>query len=92
MLDLKDLRTFVAVYELRGFARAAIALHTVQSAVSARIRKLEALLGASLFQRMHRAIEPTENGERLYRHAKRVLAEVDDLPRVVNLAAEERAA
>lgn len=91
MLDLKDLRTFVAVYEQRGFARAARVLHTVQSAVSARIRKLEAELGAELFARMHRAIEPTENGERLYRHAKRVLAEVDELPRVVNPAAERAA-
>lgn len=89
MLDLKDLQVFVTVYERRGFARAAIELHTVQSAVSARIRKLEALIEAPLFERMHRAIAPTHSGERLYRHAKRVLSDVEDLKRLVK---DERAA
>lgn len=89
MFDLKDLRFFVAVYERGGFARAAIALHTVQSAVSARIRKLELLVGGALFQRMHRGIVATGRGETLYRHAKRVLEQMQEFEKAVR---NERAA
>jgi LysR family transcriptional regulator, cell division regulator len=79
MLDLKDLRCFVSVYELRGFARAAVELHTVQSNVSARIRKLEIETGSPLFERLHRSIRPTDKGEIMYQYALRVLAEVSEL-------------
>jgi LysR family transcriptional regulator, cell division regulator len=79
MLDLKDLRCFVSVYELRGFARAAVELHTVQSNVSARIRKLEIETGSPLFERLHRSIRPTPKGEIMYQYAQRVLAEVSEL-------------
>lgn len=83
MLDLKDLRCFVAVYELRGFARAAADLNTVQSNVSTRIRKLEEEIGAPLFERLHRSIRPTPRGEIMYRYATRVLAEVLELETAV---------
>ena len=89
MFDLKDLRCFVAVYERGGFARAASALHTVQSAVSARIRRLELLVGGALFQRMHRGIVATQKGETLYRHAKRVLEQMQEFEKAVR---DERAA
>ena len=79
MLDLKDLRCFISVYELRGFARAATELGTVQSNVSARIRKLEDEIGSPLFERLHRTIRPTPKGELMYKYATRVLAEVSQL-------------
>lgn len=79
MLDLKDLRCFISVYERQGFARAAVELHTVQSNVSARIRKLEEEIGSPLFERLHRSIRPTPKGEIMYRYATRVLAEVSEL-------------
>ena len=79
LLDLKDLRCFISAYELRGFGRAATALHTAQSNVSARIHRLEQLLGSSLFERKHRSIEPTVKGDLLYRHAVRVLGEIGEL-------------
>jgi DNA-binding transcriptional LysR family regulator len=41
-LDIKDLKYFVTVYEANSFMRASISLATVQSNVSARIRRLEA--------------------------------------------------
>ena len=59
MLDLKDLRCFVSVYERKGFARAAAELGTVQSNISARVRRLEVEIGAPLFERLHRSIRPT---------------------------------
>jgi DNA-binding transcriptional LysR family regulator len=79
MLDLKDLRCFVCVYELKGFARAAAELDTVQSNISARIGRLEGEIGARLFERLHRSIRPTPKGEIMYRYATRVLAEVSEL-------------
>jgi DNA-binding transcriptional LysR family regulator len=79
MLDLKDLRCFVSVYERQGFARAAAELGTVQSNISARVRRLEVEIGAPLFERLHRSIRPTPKGELMYRYATRVLADVSEL-------------
>jgi DNA-binding transcriptional LysR family regulator len=79
MLDFKDLRCFVTVYDLQGFARAAVNLNTVQSNVSARIGRLEDEIGASLFDRLHRSIRPTEKGEIMYRYATRVLTDLSEL-------------
>jgi DNA-binding transcriptional LysR family regulator len=82
-MDIKDLRYFVAVYEEGGFARAGILLETVQSNVSARIRRLEVALGVQLFERHRRGVLATEKGEKLYRHAKRVIALLDETPTAV---------
>jgi len=79
MLDLRDLRYFVAVFEARGFGRAAAQMKVAQSNVSMRVLRLERQLGAPLFERRHRAIAPTPRGELLYRHALRVLGEVEEL-------------
>ena len=79
-MDIKDLRYFVAVYEEGGFARAGILLETVQSNVSARIRRLEVALGVQLFERHRRGVQATEKGEKLYRHAKRVIALLEETP------------
>ena len=82
-MDIKDLRYFVAVYEEGGFARAGILLDTVQSNVSARIRRLEAALGVQLFERHRRGVAAPEKGEKLYRHAKRVIALLEETPEAV---------
>jgi DNA-binding transcriptional LysR family regulator len=79
-MDIKDLRYFVAVYEEGGFARAGVLLETVQSNVSARIRRLEVALGVQLFERHRRGVQATEKGEKLYRHAKRVIALLEETP------------
>ena len=83
MLDLRDLQCFVAVYETRGFGRAARRLNTVQSSVSARVLRLEQQIGALLFDRLPRSARPTEKGNLLYLHACRVLAEVGELEAAV---------
>jgi len=85
MLDLKDLRCFVAVYELRGFGRAARALNTVQSSVSTRVRRLETFIGAPLFHRVHRTVTPTAKGEQLYKHARKVFEQLGELENVVKI-------
>jgi DNA-binding transcriptional LysR family regulator len=73
-VDLKDLQYFIAVYEAGGFSHASKCLDTVQSNISARIRSLEASIGAALFERNRRGVVPTTRGHKLYRHAKQVMA------------------
>jgi len=77
-MEIKDLRYFIAVYEEGGFGRAGVLLETVQSNVSARIRRLEIFLGVQLFERHYRGVVVTEKGEKLYRHAKRVVALLEE--------------
>lgn len=79
-MEIKDLRYFIAVVEEGGFGLAGVLLGTVQSNVSARIRRLELFLGVRLFERSNRGVAVTEKGENLYRHAKRVIALLDQTP------------
>ena len=80
-MDVKDLRYFIAVYEAEGFSRASRELGTVQSNVSARIRSLEGSLGLPLFERRYRRVAPTAGGDKLYRHAKKVLTSLSEAER-----------
>lgn len=84
-MNVQDLRFFVAVYEKKGFSKASRSLGTVQSNVSTRIRSLESTLGVRLFERRYRAVIPTENGEKLYGHAKQVIATLDTTEREFGL-------
>ncbi len=83
MLDVKYLQYFIAAYEARGFARASVLLHTVQSNVSSRIGRLEMLLEVKLFERHRRGIVATTHGEQLYRYAKRVMVLLDETENAV---------
>jgi len=76
-MELRDLRCFVSVYEANSFGRAAVALNTTQSNVSARIGRLEQELGGPLFLRLHRSIAPTAKGQLAYRYAKGVIEVAD---------------
>ena len=78
ILHIKDLRSFVSVYELRSFSRAADELDTVQSLISTRVHRLERFVGKRLFARLPHGIEPNEDGEVVYRHAKKLLRHLAD--------------
>jgi len=71
-MDAADLKVFEAVARLGSMGRAAEALHTVQSNVTARVRQLEDELGTSLFRRHARGVEPTQAGHRLLPYARQV--------------------
>jgi LysR family transcriptional regulator, glycine cleavage system transcriptional activator len=73
-LDL--FRTFEAVARHRSFTLAADELCLTQSAVSRQIKALEAALGLRLFRRLHRAIEVTAEGQRLFESVTRGLDDV----------------
>src|SRR4029077_3742624 len=74
-MDAADLKVFETVARLGGIGRAAQALNTVQSNVTARVRLLEQELGTPLFERHPRGVTLTAAGRRLLPYA----AEVKDL-------------
>jgi len=76
-MDVRLLRTFIAVAENRGFAHAAEALGYSQPTVSAHIAALEEDLRGSLFYRDRRPVELTPPGEALMIHARAILGEVE---------------
>lgn len=73
-MDIETFRTLLEVNRTRHFGKAAEELFITQSAVSARIKKLEENLGVTLLDRKRRDIHPTPEGRRLLRHAEHILA------------------
>jgi LysR family nitrogen assimilation transcriptional regulator len=76
-MDVKQLRTLVAIAESGSVMRAAVLLNIVQPAVSRHLKMLEDDLGTSLFERSHQGMALTEAGYTLLDYARRVLAEVE---------------
>jgi LysR family transcriptional regulator, transcriptional activator of the cysJI operon len=76
-MNLAHLKTFVAVAELRHFARAASLCNLSQPAVSHHIAQLEAAVGAKLLNRAARRVSLTVAGEVMLEEARRILAAVD---------------
>ncbi len=72
--DLAALGMLVAVAETGGFTAASARLGRTQSAISVRIQDLENQLGKRLLERSRRGVTPTDAGERLIAHARRLLA------------------
>ncbi|MDM0021819.1 LysR family transcriptional regulator [Variovorax saccharolyticus] len=75
LIDLVQLRTFVAVAEEQHLTRAAERLHVSQSAASAHVRAVEESLGTQLFIRTNRSLELTRAGQLLLGKAKALLNE-----------------
>jgi LysR family transcriptional regulator, transcriptional activator of the cysJI operon len=76
-MEVRLLRTFVAVAELRHFAKAADACNLSQPAVSHQIALLEEEVGTRLFNRTGRRVTMTVAGEVLLDEARRILGAVD---------------
>lgn len=76
-MQLHSLRLFVVVADTGSFSAAAKQMHTVQSNVTAHIKKLETELGVALFVRQGH-IHLTPAGHALMTHAQRTLAAHDN--------------
>ncbi len=87
-LSLRDLEYAAAVAQTRHFGRAAIQCGVSQPALSEQVRKLEALLGAPLFERGRKGVQVTPRGETLLVQMERVLAEAHGLLEMARGAAE----
>lgn len=73
LLEIDVLRTFVSIAESGSFTRAAGQIFRTTSAVSMQIKRLETMLGCTLFIREARRIALTHEGERLLGYARRLL-------------------
>lgn len=74
-MNLRFLRTFVAIADHAGVARAAARLNLTQSAASRQLQSLENELGLRLFARIGRNIRLTREGEDLLARSRRLLAD-----------------
>ena len=73
LMDVDQLRTFIAIVETGSFTKAAEVVHKTQSAVSMQMKRLEERLGKAIFARDGRASKLTEDGERLLDYAQRIV-------------------
>lgn len=91
MLELRHLRTLVALRDAGSLVEAAERVHLTQSALSHQIKDLEERLGSPLFLRKTRPVEFTRAGERLLVLAEQVLPQVRMAERdLARLAGDEQ--
>ena len=79
MLDLRQLRYFIAVAENEHVARAAEQLHISQSPLSRQIMQLEAALGLTLFERVRQRVRLTDEGREFLGEARELVAQAERL-------------
>lgn len=77
------IRAFVRVADLGSVSKASSALYRAQSVVTRSISELETCLSAPLFERHANGMRLTGYGERLLPRARRVLAELNTVPRLL---------
>lgn len=78
-MNLRNLKTLVAVADHGNFARAANAVGLTQSAVSMQMRALEDFLGIQLFDRSKRPAVLNERGDLLVRRARLLVRSLEGL-------------
>lgn len=81
MLELRHLRSLLAIADTGKLVQAAGRVHLTQSALSHQMRALEAHYGTALFQRTGSGLRFTPSGQRLLQLARTTLAEVADAER-----------
>ena len=76
-MDLRRLRTFVAVADLGTVSKAAVRLRIGQPALSRQISDLQQELGLRLFDRVGRGLVLTVEGAQLLADCRRVMSDLD---------------
>ena len=83
-LDPYLLRAFLTVAEIGTVNGAAGTLNRTQAAVSMQIRKLEGLVGVTLFERSTKGLELTAEGQVLIPYAREIITLNDEIARRLN--------
>lgn len=78
-IELRLLRSFVAIHETGSVSRAAERMACTQAAMSMRLKLIEAEIGAPLFLRRPGGLQPTPRGAELYARALGVLSAYDEM-------------
>lgn len=89
-IDLRHLRSFLAVGASSSISQAASRLHMTQQGVSQHLQHLERALGVTLLVRTPRGVALTPAGERLAAGAAPLLSELDELALSVRAVGGER--
>ena len=76
-----EMEVFVRVVASGGFSAAAREMKLTPSAISKLIARLEGRLGVRLLDRSTRSVRLTAEGELYYRHALRVVADIEEIER-----------
>ncbi|MBL1432517.1 MAG: LysR family transcriptional regulator [Gammaproteobacteria bacterium] len=87
-IELRQLRSLKAIYELGNLTRAAQQLNVTQSALSHQIRSIERYFGLSLFIRKQKQLQLTVAGERLFALAQRIVPQVEETELALQRMAE----
>ena len=88
-ISLRQTRYFIAAAEAGQVSQAAMNLHVSQSAVTAAIKSLEAILEVKLFERHSSGITLTYDGNQFLHHARNIIAAVEEAMRVPSRAHEK---
>lgn len=78
-MDIRQLKYFVAVANMRNFTRASEQLHIAQPPLSRQIQLLEEELGVQLLLRNSRPLRLTEAGRMFYEQALQIISRLDQL-------------
>lgn len=84
LYDLDLLRALITVLDCGSFTTAALRLHSTQSTISQKVRRLEDLVGHRLLERGSRGVSATEAGQTLMGYARQMLALNDQLSQALS--------
>jgi DNA-binding transcriptional LysR family regulator len=73
IMDLWQMKIFVAIVETKSFSKASEAISLSQPTVSSHIKDLENHFGCRLLDRLGKHTEPTKAGQILYKYAKELI-------------------
>lgn len=80
--SFEQLLAFVTVYNERSFSKAAVKLNKHRTTIGQVVTNLEDQLAVSLFERIGRSVEPTEDGVLLYHYAKQTIEQARTFDKV----------
>src|SRR6185436_12893387 len=78
VLEIRQIRYFVAIYEAGSVTKASTRLLVAQSALSQQLAHLENELGVPLFTRSPQGVAPTAFGQMFYDHSREILQRLSD--------------
>ena len=81
-MELKDLKYFVEIAELKSMRKAAVSLYISQPNLTRAIHGLEKELGGDLFIRSNRGVELTTLGEGFYFYAQSILQQMNEIAKL----------
>lgn len=81
MLEIRHLRSLLAIADYQNLSAAAERVHLTQSALSHQIRAIESHFGVALFDRTPQGLKPTSACARLITLARGVLPQIGDAER-----------